>query len=281
MNFEEKIGFMQGRLSPMQNGTIQCFPWSNWEKEFEISSQNGFNIMEWTIDRKEIYKNPLMNVQGRQKILHLCRNYGINVNSITLDACMQAPFWKCDSKLIQHRELEVFEDICKASAEIGIKILVLPVVDNGAFDNNDQKDILVNELISRLKFLKTLGIKIAFELDLEPTEVKGFINQFPNDTFGINYDSGNSAANGFNIITEFEQYSENIINVHIKDRKYQGNTIRLGCGDVVFKDLFKELIRIKFQGNLILQTARSPDNFDLQELLTNKKYLQNYGQNLL
>ena len=41
------IGFMQGRLSPMQGKKIQSFPWKNWKNEFEIGKGLNFKIMEW------------------------------------------------------------------------------------------------------------------------------------------------------------------------------------------------------------------------------------------
>ena len=40
------IGFMQGRLSPMQGKKIQSFPWNNWENEFQIGGRLNFNIVE-------------------------------------------------------------------------------------------------------------------------------------------------------------------------------------------------------------------------------------------
>ena len=37
-----KIGFMQGRLSPMQGKKIQSFPWKNWKNEFQIGYKGNF-----------------------------------------------------------------------------------------------------------------------------------------------------------------------------------------------------------------------------------------------
>ena len=44
------IGFMQGRLSPIQGKKIQSFPWKNWKKEFQIGRKLNFRILEWTLD---------------------------------------------------------------------------------------------------------------------------------------------------------------------------------------------------------------------------------------
>ena len=66
-----KIGFMQGRLSPMQGKKIQSFPWKNWEKEFQIGNKLDFKILEWVLDYQKLYSNPLMNDIGRRKIKNL------------------------------------------------------------------------------------------------------------------------------------------------------------------------------------------------------------------
>jgi hexulose-6-phosphate isomerase len=36
-----RIGFMQGRLSPMIDGRIQSFPWDYWENEFSLAKEIG------------------------------------------------------------------------------------------------------------------------------------------------------------------------------------------------------------------------------------------------
>ena len=40
----QKIGFMQGRLSPLIGGKIQSFPWDNWECEFAIAESIDIKI---------------------------------------------------------------------------------------------------------------------------------------------------------------------------------------------------------------------------------------------
>ena len=59
---------MQGRLSSMIGNKIQAFPSKNWFKEFKIAKSIGISLMEWTIDLKKLYKNPLLTESGRNKI---------------------------------------------------------------------------------------------------------------------------------------------------------------------------------------------------------------------
>ena len=64
---KNKIGFMQGRLSPMQGKKIQSFPWKNWKNEFKIGKKLNFKIIEWTLDFRKLYYNPLMTNSGQKK----------------------------------------------------------------------------------------------------------------------------------------------------------------------------------------------------------------------
>ena len=95
----QSIGFMQGRLTDLYDNKIQSFPWNNWEKEFELANKNDFKIMEWTIDSKNLFKNPLMNDEGLNKIKFLKNTYDLSIPSLTGDCFMQEPFWKSEGIL--------------------------------------------------------------------------------------------------------------------------------------------------------------------------------------
>ena len=129
---KNKIGFMQGRLSPIIDGKIQAFPWSNWKNEFRIARHLNFCLMEWTIDQKDLYSNPLMSLTGRNKIKRLCRENGISIPSITGDCFMQAPFWKATNIEMSERLQSDFKAVVEASSDLHIEIVVIPLVDNGS-----------------------------------------------------------------------------------------------------------------------------------------------------
>jgi len=166
------------------------------------------------------------------------------------------------SKISRFELLNDFRNIIEASKEIGISIVVMPLVDNGKLENKKQEDVLINSLKDASELLKKLNIRIAFESDYGPHELATFIARFGDDSFGINYDIGNSAALGYEPKEEFDSYSEYILNVHIKDRKLHGTTVPLGSGSANFIEVFRCLSKMKYEGNYILQTARSdtPDH---------------------
>ena len=262
------IGFMQGRLSPMEGKKIQSFPWLNWKNEFKIGKKLNFKLLEWTLDHKKLYSNPLMVRSGQKEIKNLCSKYNFKITSLTGDCFMQKPFWKEKKSKILKLQND-FLNIINESAKVGIKFIILPLVDNGKIENKKQETILISFLKKIYPVLRANKVKILFESDFEPKKYLKFIKKFNPNFVGINYDIGNSASFGFDAKSELNIYGKYINNVHIKDRIYRGKTVELGKGNADFSIVFEKLKQIKYKGNLILQGARSQNKQD-EEML--KKY---------
>lgn len=252
------IGFMQGRLCDQVDGKIQAFPWRDWELEFPIAESLGIKLIEWTLDYDDLYENPLMTVGGRKKILELSNRHGVSVQSLTGDCFMQKPFFKAEDSLCQTLLFDL-RAILEASASIGIRFVLIPLVDNGSLITSEQENSLVENLKPFRKFLVKNNMKIIFESDFPPARLKTFIKRFPVDSFGINYDIGNSASLGFKAAEEISSYGSRIDNVHVKDRILNGATVPLGTGNADFPSAFSALKKIGYSGDLILQTARADD----------------------
>ena len=251
----KNIGFMQGRLSNVVDGVIQEFPWKSWEDEFHIASEIDIHIMEWTLDQEDLYLNPLLTNKGQEKISHLCEIYSLKIPSLTGDCFMQSPFWKSEGS--EKKSLvSDFVAVVKACGKLGVGIIVIPLVDNGSLENSKQESALIDTLNEHDTLLKKSNVKIAFESDFAPQKLGEFINQLDSESFGINYDIGNSAALGFIPDEEFSHYGDRVINVHVKDRPLGQTTVPLGDGDSDFESVFKNLFKYNYKGNYILQTAR-------------------------
>jgi len=253
-----RIGFIQGRLSPPVNGQIQAFPWSSWQDEFKIAEENNFKLMEWTLDQHKLYQNPLLTPDGQNEIRTLCELHGIGIPSLTADCFMQAPFWKVGGREQKNLQND-FQAIAVACAVVGISMIVVPLVDNGRFENSEQEDVLVRFLVSKEAFLDKHNLRVVFESDYNSKELTRFIGRLNSSLFGINYDIGNSAALGFDPVEEIGAYGNRIVNVHVKDRILDGTTVPLGTGNADFETVFSNLDRIGYTGNYILQTARDTD----------------------
>ena len=272
------IGFMQGRLSPLENGRIQSFPWQNWENEFFLAQRLNFHLMEWTLDQDRLYENPLLTEKGQNRILFLCESHNLKIPSLTGDCFMQAPFWKSEGSLRDELERD-FIEVVKACARLGIGMLVIPLVDNGRLEIKEHEDILIFFLKKHEVLLRQSNIKILFESDYIPLELGRFIARLSPNLFGINYDIGNSAALGLDPNLEFNSYGVRILNVHVKDRVLGGSTVPLGKGNANFNLVFSCLKKVNYRGNYILQTARANDDNHSGLLTFSRDITLNYLEN--
>lgn len=270
-----RIGFMQGRLSPQINGKIQAFPWQSWESEFVIGGRENFELIEWTLDEDRLHENPLLLDSGQERILELSRTSGMQLVSLTGDCFMQAPFWKAP----ETRRRSLLQDlgsILGACAAVGIRYVVIPLVDNGRLENDAQRQSLLDGLLPLVPWLLKHEIAIVFESDYPPEVLAELITSLPDSSFGINYDIGNSASLGFDPAAEILAYGNRIRNVHVKDRMLGGTTVPLGTGAADFPLVFRELKRIGYQGDFILQTVRAADGGHLDALLRYREMVRGW-----
>ena len=258
----DRIGFMQGRLSPPVDGKIQAFPKAHWREEFASAQDLGFARVEWTLDHEDLADNPLMTAEGQAEIRALSAHHGVAVSSITGDCFMQAPFWKvrdpARTALIQEMTAVV-----RASATVGASIVVVPLVDNGSLSSSEEEAALAEGLAALTPLLRETRVRVAFESDYAPAQLVRFMAGYPGDVFGINFDIGNSAGLGWAPRDEIPLIAPRLVNVHVKDRVRGGTTVPLGQGDADLPTAFRLLNDAGYGGFLILQTARADDGNDL------------------
>ena len=266
---------MQGRLSPIFKKKIQSFPWNYWRQEIIIAKKNNFNLIEWTLDYPRLLNNPLISSKEQRETLCFLKKNKISVNSVTCDFFMQKPFFLIKNKIKRELNINNLAKIIKELINAKIKFIIIPLVDKSSIKNTYQEKLVIREFNKIIKNLNTNNFKtkILFEIDYSPSKLKKFIKKFSSNFFGINYDSGNSTSLDYNIDEEFNCYGDRILNIHIKDRIKYGKTIKLGHGNVNFCKLKKNLKKIHYKGNLILQTARNIYGKHLNELIDNRNFL--------
>ena len=273
-----RVGFMQGRLCDPIDGAIQAFPKDTWESEFPKAQKIGLTLLEWTLDADGLFKNPLMTSSGRLLISSACEKFNIKVPSLTADCCMQAPFWKTNNEKLAEKLKNDFVQICAACADMGVEIIVLPIVDNSQIESDIQEKRMVDFLLLSENFIREKNLIIALETDFEPLRFQRLMSLLDSDCFGVNYDTGNSAALGYDPSEEFKHVGHRVVNVHIKDRPLGCPTVPLLEGDVDFITVFKNLNKVNYGGNLILQTAREK-NAHHEKALIEYKQLVDFWSN--
>src|SRR3989344_665289 len=76
------IGILQGRLTPSSGRGIQFFPYENWESEFKIAREIGFDCIELLVKKNEFSKNPLSSLSGIKRINELKQKFKLETPSV-------------------------------------------------------------------------------------------------------------------------------------------------------------------------------------------------------
>ena len=249
---------MQGRLSPMVSGKIQCFPSEFWKAEFYLAEALNIKALEWTLDHQDLMKNPFFC--DERLISALVADTKVTVPSVTYDAAMQMPLIVSGTR--QSEQIDLLLTVLEQARKLKVNTLVLPLVDGSSVtpENYEGYVDLLSEIASDHLDHQ---LRIAIESDFAPQQLEEFIRLISSDQIGINYDTGNSAALGYNFVTEMEYYKDKIINVHVKDRYLAGTTCQLGTATT---NLHRRLWFIKNnvpKVNFIIQGARSKEGNDI------------------
>ena len=250
-----KLGIMQGRLLPKIDERYQCFPAFNWQKEFYLAKKLGLKTIEFIFDNFYPHLNPLISKEGLKEIKKIQILTNVRVESICADYFMENPIFVNNpdkSKL----NLFTLEKVIKNAKFLNVKNIILPCVDQSSLNSKKKLDLFVSQMNKIKHLLDKVKINISLETDLPPKNFLILINRFKSKYITINYDTGNSAALGYDPEEEFKVYGSKISEVHIKDRRYKGGPIFLGKGDVDLKKIFKLLKQNNYKGDFILQMYR-------------------------
>ncbi len=256
-----QIGILQGRLTPSVDGSLQFFPKDNWQNEFAVAKQLGFDCIEWLIKNDEMReRNPFFVPFGLKEVESLVQKSGISIPSIHA-------FYSKGSEYSWD-----LTDIALKAKQISVRTILVSFFGENALKTKSDKELALRKIREVLGFCGALGIRIAIESEMEAAELLEFINSFASPIVGVYYDIGNMASMGVDVAAEITFLSNKIFGVHIKDRKAcGGETVPLGLGCVDFEKAFRALHDVYYAGPFIIQSARIPGVDDVQ---LNLEYLR-------
>ncbi len=257
-----KIGVMQGRLLPKYKGRYQAHPVGYWEKEFPIAGDLGLESIEFILDFEDAKKNPLLCKNGLKIINGLSLKTGVTVNSVCADFFMEMPLHSSNIELAK-RSAGVLEKLISHCSVLNISDIVIPCVDKSALRSDDDIKRLTEQLSRFLPLIKKLDVNLSLETDLAPEPFANFLEQFPSKKICVNYDTGNSASLGYNLIEELDAYGNRISDIHLKDRVLGGASVPLGEGDANFELFFEKLLTLDYCGPFILQAYRDKEGYGI------------------
>lgn len=240
-----KLGFMQGRLTNKGGFFPQQFPEDQWEKEFEIAAQIGFDCVEWMFNYDNWENNPLMHSFGLDKICIMQEKTGILVSGICANYFMKKSIYDVNDKI---ENIIILSRLIDSAQKIGCNNIVLPLFEESAARLEDETfhEILMS--------VQDESINILLETDCEMDTVYQWLKANKDLNVGVCYDIGNAVGLGRNTIQEMNQYADIVKNVHVKDKGCQGTTVMLGQGDAEIKATMDALCKNNYQDCFILES---------------------------
>src|ERR1039458_6134894 len=273
-----KLGIMEGRLVPPEDGRFQCFPRNQWESEFAHAAKVPFNYIEWVYDLYGHDVNPLGNPAGIERLKNFIESTEVCIRAVCADYFMDKPLLRCGEQELEERLQELARIFRNASA-VGVNRVVIPFVDASAIRSNDDLAAVRHALKAAMPFAEETGIEIHLETSLRPAEFAKLLDSIPHPKLRVNYDSGNSASLGYLPANEFAAYGDRIGSVHIKDRVLNGGTVPLGTGNADFPALFSCLEKIEYRGDFTLQVARGTPGDEVALAKQNLAFVRSYWHN--
>ena len=160
-------------------------------------------------------------------------------------------------------EQNVLQNLIRNGAQFGVTDIVIPCVDQSSLNNDSDKKRFIENIQSSLELAEQLNINLSLETDLAPEPFVELLEKLNSSKVTVNYDTGNSAALGFDPEEELLAYGNRISDIHIKDRKYRDGPVVLGMGDTNFESFFKALSQLNYQGPFIMQAYRDDEGIEV------------------
>lgn len=259
---KNKFGIMQGRLLPKYKGRYQAHPVGYWRDEFPIASELGLDSIEFILDYNDMEKNPLIAPGGIEEIQKIENSTGVKVRSICADYFMESPIHS-DNIDIVDKSLNVLDRLIKNASLLNVKNIVIPCVDKSSLKNTENKNNFINNIKKIVGTAERANINISLETDLAPIPFANLLDSINSKNVTVNYDTGNSAALGYDPEEEFISYGHRITDLHIKDRLLGTGPVELGTGDVNFSKIFDLLSKYKYKGIIIFQAFRDDEGLEI------------------
>jgi L-ribulose-5-phosphate 3-epimerase len=249
------LGVMQGRLVPKYQGRYQAHPIGYWRDEFDRATEAGLELIEFILDFNDADKNPLLC--DPKAITATCEASGVAVKSICADYFMEAPLQRVEQSQV------VLEKLMQTASAIGARDIVIPCVDQSSLTGEADARDFCEVMTKMAPKAQQLGLNLSLETDLAPAPFTALLARIDNTAVTVNYDTGNSAALGFDPTEEFAAYGDQITDIHIKDRELGGGPVVLGEGACDLATVFQLIAKLKYDGPLIMQAYRDDEGCEI------------------
>jgi len=235
------------------------------DESLEKIAALGFRGAEIMGDRPHLYP-PDYEEADLARIKEILEKHDMkvtNLNSFTLFAVGDTylPSWIEPEKERRDIRIQHTLDCLKVAKELGCNNISIP--PGGPLNNLSRKDAMAlfhKGLEQVIPKAEELNVRILVEpepdLLMENTkEFKPFIKDVQSQMVGLNFDIGHFFCAGEDPAEAFEELFEYVGHVHIEDiaATRVHNHLIAGHGVIRFLDMFKTMVKLKYQGDISLE----------------------------
>jgi sugar phosphate isomerase/epimerase len=241
------IGIIQGRLTQYKNRNIlQKFP-KNYQKEFFIAKELGYDFIEIFSERIFNKSNPIWTKNGLNNYLKASRINKVKLYSFCYDEIISNSIEK---KQIQKKILKLINHL----SFLKIKKFIFPLYGKSSINKNN-----FNNLSRILKYICFKCKKKKIDFIIETNCTYDFFMKIKKNikykNFYLCFDTGNRAAN-FKMYEDIARFGKLIGHIHLKDKNIIGKNVKFNSGIVDFNKIFKVLKKIKYKKSFSIESVR-------------------------
>jgi sugar phosphate isomerase/epimerase len=262
MIFLKKIGYMQGRLSNYKIKKLMVYPFNPFK---EIATASKFNLSHVEFITKEQVKfdknNLIWSDIAIKKILKINKLYGYQNISFK------------DNRSVKKRIIYLEEYYIKLIRQIkkaNFKIFIIPLIEKSELKRSNL-ETFANSLDFISAECNKNKINFLVETNASLFEFQSLKKKMKNK-IGLVYDTGNRYLNNKkHYLKEIDLLKNDIKHIHLKDRNNKGQNVLLGTGNVIFKNVFKKLKKMNYNGYFTIECTR--DKEAKSTIIKNYEYL--------
>ena len=249
---DQRIGVMQGRLSPRPENRLQAFPHQTWPEEFAQAKRLGFSYLEWIYEAERAQENPIASSAGRAAIRACAASTGLPVGSVCADYFMIHRLAGGSAEERSEHAAALCE-LARWTRELGATRILLPLLETSALTTPEQVREATESIQSVCPALEAYDVTLGLEMEIPGQEYAAVIRGIGHSHVRAYYDTGNSTAQGLDIATDVLPLLPLLEAVHLKDRLLGGASQPFGRGAANFDAFFSVLATAGYAGDFLTQ----------------------------
>ncbi len=244
------------------------------ERVFHEAQAIGFDGIEFDLARD--YKGDILwTREGRQRLLDLARETGVEVSSVCLGALWGQTF-ASDDAAERERATEVVSEAARFTPELGTRVILVPIVGVEGQDAATGVERWIDGLRACAPVAESSGAILALEnVGRSPANsapaIAGILDAVGSPAIRAYYDVGNGKSLGYDPIEELQHLRDRIAQVHIKGAR----AAQLWENTLDMTSVARTLKEIGYDGYLVFETqaTENPSEGAARNLALLKGYI--------